>query len=539
MVTGTRRVAPNDVRRNELGFPAAPPGSGTRRALSGTMDRPGFLAAGPIEGRMRDSPDMGLARRLALLTAVIAVALVLGATEVALRWSERSRLDDRRRESVELATSWSEYLSRVAPNGERDAITQALIGWPSQHLSLSNAAMFVWENGGLQLVASSDTSSLAMPSHIDTLAMASRQLQVRYMTGDEPSWNVATPVGAAGGPYGVLHVRVSTATLRGWARLERQRAYVLALVAALLVAGAVAYLTSIWVGGPLSTLGAAMARAHGGVANAPAAPELGPEEFRLLTRRYNGLREALTARQRESDARAALLALEERARSLDRLALLEETATGFAHEIGTPLNTVSGHLQLLRDDLQRAAQPAAVDRVQLLLAQVDRLAGIVRARLDRGGWPAPALQSTELDGLALRMLRFLEPSLLAAGVRAGLESSGAGPVTAWCDPALVEQVLLNLLKNAIEALENGGSIVLRTGSSGDRAWIDVADSGPGLAPIMQQQLFNPFVSTKGEAGTGLGLAVSRRLARAQGGELEHIPGASGTTWRLSLSRKPA
>ena len=369
--------------------------------------------------------------------------------------------------------------------------------------------------------------------------MATRRLQVRYMTGDEPSWNVATPVGAAGSPYGVLHVRVSTATLRGWARIERQRAYVLALVAALLVAGAVAYLTSIWVGGPLSTLGAAMARAHGGVANAPAAPELGPEEFRLLTRRYNGLREALAARQRESDARAALLALEERARSLDRLALLEETATGFAHEIGTPLNTVSGHLQLLRDDLQRAAQPAAVDRVQLLLAQVDRLAAIVRARLDRGGWPAPALQATELDALALRMLRFLEPSLLAVGVSAGLEPSSAGPVTAWCDPALVEQVLLNLLKNAIEALEGGGSIVLRTGSSADRAWIDVSDSGPGLAPIMQQQLFNPFVSTKGEAGTGLGLAVSRRLARAQGGELEHIPGASGTTWRLSLSRKPA
>jgi two-component system, NtrC family, sensor kinase len=481
---------------------------------------------------------MGLARRLALLTAVIAVALVLGATEVSLRWSERSRLDDRRRESVELATSWSEYLSRVAPHGERDAITQALTGWPSQHLSLSNAAMFVRREGSLELVASSDTVALSTPSRNDTLAMATRRSQVRYVTGDQPAWNVAMPVGPDGRPYGVLHVSVSTATLRGWARLERQRAYVLALLAALLVAGAVAYLTSTWVGGPLSTLGAAMAGAHAGVANAPAAPELGPEEFRLLAREYNGLREALTARQRESEARAALLALEERARGLDRLALLEETATGFAHEIGTPLNTVSGHLQLLRDDLQRAAQPAAVDRVQLLLAQVDRLAGIVQARLDRGGWPAPTLQATELDELARRMLRFLEPSLVAARVSARLEPSASGPVIAWCDPALVDQILLNLLKNAIEALDTGGSVALRVGASADRAWIDVADSGPGIAPIMQQQLFNPFVSTKGEAGTGLGLAVSRRLARAQGGELEHIPGAVGTTWRLSLSRKP-
>ncbi len=177
--------------------------------------------------------------------------------------------------------------------------------------------------------------------------------------------------------------------------------------------------------------------------------------------------------------------------------------------------------------------------MQLLLAQVDRLAGIVRARLDRGGWPAPALQATELDELARRMLRFLEPSLLAARVSARLELSASGPVIAWCDPALVDQILLNLLKNAIEALDTGGSVALRVGASADRAWIDVADSGPGIAPIMQQQLFNPFVSTKGEAGTGLGLAVSRRLARAQGGELEHIPGAVGTTWRLSLSRKTA
>ena len=233
------------------------------------------------------------------------------------------------------------------------------------------------------------------------------------------------PVGAPGTPYGVLHVSVSTATLRGWARLERQRAYVLALVAALLVAGAVAYLTSIWVGGPLSTLGAAMAGAHAGVASAPAAPELGPEEFRLLTRRYNGLREALTARQRESEARAALLALEERARSLDRLALLEETATGFAHEIGTPLNTVSGHLQLLRDDLKRAAQPAAVERVQLLLAQVDRLAAIVRTRLDRGGWPAPTLQA---DGpRRARAADAAVPRAVAAGGRRARRTSSPRP----------------------------------------------------------------------------------------------------------------
>jgi signal transduction histidine kinase len=233
------------------------------------------------------------------------------------------------------------------------------------------------------------------------------------------------------------------------------------------------------------------------------------------------------------------MSLEERARSFDRLALLEETAAGFAHEIGTPLNTVSGHLQLLRDDLQRAAQPAAVDRVQLLLAQVDRLAGIVRTRLDRGGWPAPAFRPTALEALAARLLRFLEPSLLAANVTATIEAHPGGPVIAYCDGPLVEQILLNLLKNAIEAMSDGGSVTLRTGLAETFAWIDVADAGPGLAPTMRQHLFNPFVSTKGDGGTGLGLAVSRRLARSQGGDLEHMPSPQGTTWRLSLPRNPS
>ena len=166
-------------------------------------------------------------------------------------------------------------------------------------------------------------------------------------------------------PYGVLDVRVSTRRLQDWARLERRRAYLLAFLSALLVALVVAVLTARWVGRPLASLGTAMAAAHGGATGAPAAPEIGPPEFRELTRRYNRMREALAARERESAARAMLLTLEERARGLDRLALMHETAAMFAHEIGTPLNTVSGHLQLLRDDFEAQQDLRGMERVRL------------------------------------------------------------------------------------------------------------------------------------------------------------------------------
>ncbi|HZM27763.1 MAG TPA: ATP-binding protein, partial [Gemmatimonadales bacterium] len=103
-----------------------------------------------------------------------------------------------------------------------------------------------------------------------------------------------------------------------------------------------------------------------------------------------------------------------------------------------------------------------------------------------------------------------------------------------CDPAQVEQILLNLLKNAIEALEPGGLVIVSTGIRNGQACLEVEDDGPGLDLEAQANLFRPFTTTKGAGGSGLGLAVSRRLARGLGGDLEHVPSSAGTRWRLTL-----
>jgi signal transduction histidine kinase len=193
---------------------------------------------------------------------------------------------------------------------------------------------------------------------------------------------------------------------------------------------------------------------------------------------------------------------------------------------------VSGHLQLLRDDLSAQEDEAAADRVRLLLAQVDRLAGIVRAALERGAWPKPYIQKIDLTELANRMLQFLEPAFTDAGVTARLISSA--PVFAICDPAMVEQILLNLLKNAIEALSPGNLVQVSTEQNTTEACIEVFDDGPGLDAEAQARLFRPFSTTKGPQGTGLGLAVSRRLARTLGGDLLHLASSRGVRWRLVL-----
>jgi signal transduction histidine kinase len=475
-------------------------------------------------------PPMGLPRRLAFLTAIMAVLLVLGATEIALSWSARTRLEDFRLESVALANTLASLLVRAAPTGNVESLSGTLEGWAHHRLTESQATVYLARGSALVPIASSGTSPAQAPVRDAYTALARRDTIVRLITGTDPAWGVLVPLGFAR-PYGVLEVRVSTRRLQDWARQERQRAYVLALLSALLVALGVAVLTARWVGRPLAAIGKAMARAHGGTKDSPPAPEIGPPEFRELARRYNRLREALTAREQESAARAMLLSLEERARGIDRVALVHETAAGFAHEIGTPLNTMSGHLQLLRDDLASQQDEAGVDRVRLLLAQVDRVAGIVRAALQQGTWPRPYLQSIELGEIESRMLRFLEPAFSDAGVTAHLVPSV--PVFVNSDPALVEQILLNLLKNAIEALAPGNGVGVESGQEGGLAFIDIFDDGPGLDPEAEAYLFRPFSTTK-TRGTGLGLSVSRQLARMLGGDLVRMPSRRGVRWRLTL-----
>ncbi len=473
-----------------------------------------------------------LSRRLAILTALLAILLVTGATELALSVSERSRLNDLEEESVDLATTLGAYLSRIAPTGEPQALGVGLAGWSRRHITETTAIAFVLTDAGLEPAAWSDSTISQVATGIDQQALEGRIPYTEFLRGASPALEVAVPIGGQDWD-GVLHVQVSTGRLAQWARIERRRALLLAVGSALLIAIGVSLLTLRWVGRPLRSLTLAMAEAHGGTERSPAAPEVGPPEFRQLARRYNALRDALSTRQQESSNRAALLSLEEQARGYDRLAQADEIASSFAHEIGTPLSTLNGHLQLMREDL-RARSAGGEERVELLLAQVDRVTRIVRERLERGGWPEPKRTPVDLHQLAAQMLQFLEPSLARAGVHAAVNPTTAQITSVSTDPELVDQILLNLLKNAIEALPPGGRITLAVGQEAGSAFVDVVDDGPGLSPDVRNHLFQPFVTSKGTEGSGLGLAVSRRLARTLGGDLLLLPRDSGTSWRLTL-----
>ena len=197
------------------------------------------LAQGSVPARLddigvRERPSMALARRLAILTAILALVLVLGATEISLSWSERSRLEDFRDDAMALANTLSALLTDIAPTGNPDSLAQGLEDEALQRLGPSRKAWIYLASGSmLTLVASSDTVLDHPADDADALAFARRAMIVRRLDAPLSGWHVATPLGR-GRPFGVLDITVSTRKLEAWARVERQRAYLAAVISALL-----------------------------------------------------------------------------------------------------------------------------------------------------------------------------------------------------------------------------------------------------------------------------------------------------------------
>ncbi len=194
-----------------------------------------------------------------------------------------------------------------------------------------------------------------------------------------------------------------------------------------------------------------------------------------------------------------------------------------AHQLGTPLMSLTGWIDYLREN---PGTPGG-DLVRHLQADAERLERVAK-RFERIGRPARR-ESVGLGAVAERVVGYFRPRLptLANTVTLTLVSPGAGPVVTG-DPVLIEWALEVVVKNAIDALSGrGGRIELRIEGTDRSARIAVSDDGPGVAPEMRGQLFEPGVSTK-TGGWGIGLALARRIVEQQhGGRVRYQAGAEG------------
>jgi signal transduction histidine kinase len=226
---------------------------------------------------------------------------------------------------------------------------------------------------------------------------------------------------------------------------------------------------------------------------------------------------------------ADLRTMEQRMLQSERLATVGRFASQIAHEIRNPLNSISLNIELLEDEFDDSNSEAR-GLIRSALRELDRLNGIVNEYLQFARFPKPNLKRGQIDPLIQSVVEsFRPPTRIAFSVRRA-ESTPA----VWLDEQLLRQVLDNLTRNAVEAIENNGTIELETDVIDRFVVIRVRDSGIGIPEDVQSKLFEPFFTTKAH-GTGLGLATSQQIMFEHNGHLlvESQPG-KGTTFSLLL-----
>jgi two-component system NtrC family sensor kinase len=325
----------------------------------------------------------------------------------------------------------------------------------------------------------------------------------------------------------------------------------MALVAVALITLGVYLLFRHLVYRPVEHLLAAMTRAKAGDLKAQA-PILAEDEIGALSREYNDLTARLLEMTEEREAQKRLLQervteataelaerntqLEEtnlelwqttrRLTALERLAAAGQTAAQFAHEVGTPLNLISGHVQLLHMNLRQDPQAAAA-RLETITAQIERIERIVRQMLDRTRPEAPALAPLDLNALLSRMFDAMAPALESRGVRLVTSLEQRLPLIKG-DADRLQQAFINLFNNALDAMAEGGELRVHTfteNSDGDNharyASVEFADTGCGMTPEVQAKIFDPLYTTKARGrGTGLGLVVVSQVVAEHSGRVE-------------------
>ncbi|MFC4602012.1 two-component system sensor histidine kinase NtrB [Cohnella hongkongensis] len=230
-----------------------------------------------------------------------------------------------------------------------------------------------------------------------------------------------------------------------------------------------------------------------------------------------------------------LMALEEQVRRSDRLKTIGQIAAGTAHEIRNPLTAIKGFMQLLNKSLADRNMEKEQEFVGIVLSELDRVNDLVSEFLLLSK-PKELKQTwLKIGGVIQEILPMIRNEALLYNVTVIYDPMPELPPIS-ADKELLKQVFLNLGKNAIEAMDGGGTLIIRERRSAEdssRITVEFQDTGPGIPADVLEKVFDPFFTTKPQ-GTGLGLSVCQRIVDDLGGSIEVTSGGEGTLFVVGL-----
>jgi two-component system NtrC family sensor kinase len=482
---------------------------------------------------------MSLRLQLVALFAAVLAATLLVAAGLGLRIAQRSVEREVRDRTVELAREATAALRRAGTDD--DQISEELAATIRMHRGLLRAELARPAALGVdsdfvsaRITAGGITFTrwrgpLRAPPRISSIAEEPDQGRaMRY----------AEPFTDGRGARARLLLVASLAEAERLVSAERRALFAVAVGAGLFLVAAFWILLGRILVRRVGQLSETMRAVEGGTLTVAApAPEEGGDEIAYLARGFNrmlaqirGFNEELQARI--ADATAELTrknrALEELNELLvaarrdltaqERLAALGQLAGTIAHELGNPLNAVSGHVQLLarRPDLGETARA----QVQIVNGEVQRMTQIIRRFLDQTRGFTPSAERVQVEPLVDEALDLTLGTEARAKIQVQREVDG-GAAEVRTDPGLVRHLLTNLVANAVDAMPNGGRLEVQAHREGGDLVLRVADTGTGMPAEVKRRIFEPFFTTKGSGqGTGLGLAICKEIARALKGRID-------------------
>jgi signal transduction histidine kinase len=441
-------------------------------------------------------------------------------------------------------------------------IQKELDDWVFSRPSLVEIDVFLISSKGYMELAKSSKGYPNIPFSISKeeikLLKKDKHISSIREVDDEKFMDIIVPFRSKGKVIGAVRILSSLEEAQSYLTKKKRRAFLFTFLSVVIIFMAEMLLFGKIVGKPIKKLIDAMDKAEKGdlqaEANIKRRDELG-ELSRHFNRMIKTIRETheqniqllsevshfneeLTRKiedatselsKRNEELRLLNEALFESQRELsqsEKLAALGQVAATIAHQIGTPLNSISGYIQLMLNE--ENLEPKTRERLMIIESQLDRLTESVKNLLSITRIPKPKFKPLDLNLVIHELIQLIEPWLVAKKVELVSNLASELPLI-YGDATNLQTVFLNIITNAIDAMPNGGLLkittqhVLNQSMLPDGGWIEVSisDTGIGITEESKKRIFDPFFTTKkiGE-GSGLGLSICHKIVKEHSGRME-------------------
>ena len=506
--------------------------------------------------------QIGLKTKITFLIILIVVGVLLLASYLDYHFARKDQIDLYLDRNLYIAKQIDASIPDQKMIQDLPHIRYEVEEWLLSRPSLMEIEVFLLSAKGSDLVVSNskDVTLTPLTFSNDQLKRLKKDeyLSTLHDVGKERWLEVIVPLHSGTRVVGGIRVVSTLDEAQSYLSKKRDRAVILTFSSILVILITLTVLFGKLVGDPIQKLVEAMSRAEKGDLEAEAdiqsEDELGKlgrnfnrmlktirethEQNVQLLRQVNQFNEELTRKieaatselaKRNEELRLLNEALFESQRQLsqsEKLAAVGQVTAAMAHQIGTPLNSISGYIQLILQDGN--LQPKDQDRLKIIESQLDRLADSVKNLLSSTRPPKPQLRTLDVNEVLEELIHLSEPWFLARNVRFSITLSPDLPPLLG-DPTHLQTLFLNLITNALDAMPQGGVLTIKTQqvppplSSEDGKWLEISitDTGIGITEESKKRIFDPFFTTKkmGE-GTGLGLPICEKIIKEHSGRIE-------------------